>query len=78
VALKVVWSGLACGLADKLLRLCDTGMVSTPEVLTNPDRPGTCSRDANEIWGNININTDERTLQLLYTQHTTLIVSIFL
>jgi hypothetical protein len=39
VALKMVWSGLACGLADKLLRSCDTGMASTPELLANTNGP---------------------------------------
>jgi hypothetical protein len=37
-ALKMVWSVLACGLADKLLRLCDTGMVLTLTMLANTNR----------------------------------------
>lgn len=32
--------GLVCGLAAKLLRSCDTGMVATQEVLVNANRPG--------------------------------------
>ena len=32
--------GLACSLADKLLRSRGTGMDSTPEVLANVNRPG--------------------------------------
>jgi hypothetical protein len=69
--------GLVCGLADKLLRSCDTGMVFTLEALASPEGQGTCSRDAIESLGNI--NSDKRTPQLpsyTLTRHTTLTVSV--